>query len=251
MLFPPSPSCSVRSEISSRWKEYCISTYFLIFSSLKDYVSTVLSINSTSSTTTLQTNHKVFSIFTFISYNNLFKDSFQVYLGDFYFLSSWSPGDLKILHRNSSAWKVQYSDIWLPSESLLAQPVSLRTSASTLPGPKSIFFSCKQILGSQVIKKIFFKINPKSRTMFGYFIKVSLFLVQGCCSCVRPLQVHHKIFNLILESVFGLFKRWTFRIYCFNSFFSLLQPLSQFLPVLENRTILRKIISFAHPKRNR
>ncbi len=140
MLFPPSPSCSVRSEISSRWKEYCISTYLLIFSSLKVYVSTVLSLNSTSSTTTLQTNHKVFSIFTFIYYNNLFKDYFQIYLGDFYFLSSWSPGDLKILHRNSSAWKVQYSDIWLPSESTRAQPVTLHTSASTQPGPKSIVF---------------------------------------------------------------------------------------------------------------
>ena len=55
-----------------------------------------------------------------------------------------------------------------------------------------------------------------------YFIKVSLLLVQGISSSIRPFHIHHEIFNLVLESVFGLLQGGTFGIHCLYSLLSIL-----------------------------
>ena len=63
-----------------------------------------------------------------------------------------------------------------------------------------------------------------------YFIEVPLLLVQDGCNSVRPLHVHHEIFNLILQSVFGLLQGGTFSINGLNGLLSILETLSQLLP---------------------
>ena len=71
-----------------------------------------------------------------------------------------------------------------------------------------------------------------------HLVKVSLPLVQSSSSSIRPLHIHHEIFNLILQPVFGLFQRGTFSIHSFNSLLSLLQTLSQLFPLESSHVMI-------------
>lgn len=61
-------------------------------------------------------------------------------------------------------------------------------------------------------------------------VKVPLLLVQGGSRCVRPLQVRHEVFDLILQPVLGLLQGGALGVDCLHRLLGLLQPLGQLLP---------------------
>ena len=207
MLFPVSPICSVRSEISSVERvTYC---YCYQFNWLN-----------------------IKAIYVVIFENAHAKINNWTHVGGSCFHASGSPADPELLHMSSSSWKAQCWENEPLSEIPQALPGPPHISASTLPGPDHYRGEkCFSLVNANV--QLSWNSNISIST---HLVKVPLLLVKVGSQSIGPLHINHEVLHLTLESLFGLLQRGTLGIHSLNLFLSFLKALGKLFPVKEQHS---------------